>query len=378
MPRRRTLSVALIGTGFMAKAHSNAWRQAPHFFSLSADIRMATICGRQRAATKTAAEQFGWASFTTDWKEIIGDPIIDVIDICTPNDSHAPIAIAAARAGKAILCEKPLARSVTEAREMSQAVQRAGVINMVCHNYRRVPAIALARQIIKGGEIGDRIFHFHARYAQDWIASENFPMVWRLQSRVAGSGALGDIGAHIVDLARHLIGEIESVSAVSQTFIKRRRLSAGEHRRTGVVDVDDAVSVVGRFRKGALLNLEASRFVQGRKNQLTFEVNGSGGSLAFDLERMNHLQFFRSGDRPARQGFRDILVTESSHPYVGKWWPPGHIIGYEHSFAHTIADFVNAVATNKSIEPSFAEGLRNQLVLYAIAESARRGRSIQL
>jgi Predicted dehydrogenases and related proteins len=374
----RTLSVALIGTGFMAKAHSNAWRQAPHFFPLAADIRMATICGRDPARSKKAAEQFGWASSATDWEEVVADPLIDVVDICTPNDSHAPIAIAAARAGKAILSEKPLARNVNEARQMTQAVKRARVVNMVTHNYRRVPAIALAKEMIDAGEIGDRIFHFRARYAQDWIAGEDFPIVWRLRSRVAGSGALGDIGAHIVDLARYLVGEIESVSAVSQTFVSRRPERARQNGRKRMVDVDDAVSVVGKFRHGSLLNLEATRFAHGRKNQLAFEINGSAGSIGFDLERMNELRFFNQRDPAARQGFGDLLVTESSHPYVGKWWPPGHIIGYEHSFVHTIADFVNAVATNKSVEPSFLEGLKNQQVLDAIARSARRGGLIRL
>src|SRR5881227_3362255 len=224
MPKRRTLSVALIGTKFMGRAHSNAWRQAPRFFDLPADIRMAAICGRDRAGTVRAANRLGWERAVTDWKAIIADPVIDIVDICTPNDSHAEMAIAAAGAGKAILCEKPLARNVAEARRMVDAVRRARVPNMVCHNYRRVPAIALAKQMIEAGELGDRIYHFHARYAQDWISDEKFPLVWRLQSHFAGSGALGDIGAHVIDLARYLVGEINEVSAMSETFVKRRPL----------------------------------------------------------------------------------------------------------------------------------------------------------
>src|SRR5947208_14312431 len=262
MPKRSTFSVGLIGTKFMGKAHSNAWRQAPRFFDLAANIRMATICGRDRAATSRAANKLGWESSTTDWRTIVADPRIDIVDICTPNDLHAEIAIGAARAGKAILCEKPLAPGVREAERMVEAVRRARVVNMVCHNYRRVPAIALAKQMIEAGELGDRIYHFHARYAQVWIANEESPLVWRLRSRFAGSGALGDIGAHVIDLARYLVGEIDEVSAMSKTFVKRRPFET----KKGVwarVDVDDAVTVIGKFRSGALLNLEATRFAHG-------------------------------------------------------------------------------------------------------------------
>ena len=347
----------------MGRAHSNAWRQAPRFFDLPADIRMATICGRDRAGTSRAAKTLGWEKAVTDWEAIVADPIIDIVDICTPNDSHAEMAIAAARAGKAILCEKPLARNVPGARRMVDAVKRARVANMVCHNYRRVPAIALAKQMIDDGEIGHRIYHFRARYAQDWIADEDFPLVWRLQSKVAGSGALGDIGAHLIDLARFLVGEIAGLSAVSETFVKRRMT---ENRQLARVDVDDAVSVIGRFRNGAILNLEATRFAHGRKNQLAFEINGNGGSIAFNLEKMNRLRFYDATDSEHTRGFREIIVTEANHPYVGNWWPPGHIIGYEHSFVHTIADFVKAVVARKSIQPDFADGLKTQRVLDAI------------
>lgn len=371
MAKRRTLSVALVGTKFMGRAHSNAWRQAPRFFDLPADIRMAVICGRDPVFTRRAAKKLGWENSTTDWRGIVDDPLIDIIDICTPNDLHAEIAIAAARSGKAILCEKPLARTVAEAARMVAAVKRARTPNMICHNYRRVPAIALARQMIENGELGQRIYHFRARYAQDWIANEDFPMVWRLQKKIAGSGALGDIGAHIIDLARYLVGEIASVKAVSETFMKRRPRTAGARTR-GKVDVDDATAVIGKFRNGAILNLEATRFAYGRKNALSFEINGSGGSLCFDLEEMNRLRFYNAADPEHARGFREIIVTEPSHPFAASWWPPGHVLGYEHSFVHKIADFVNGVITKRRVRPDFADGLQTQRVLETIARSAEK------
>ena len=354
----------------MGKAHSNAWRQAPHFFDLPAGLRLKTICGRNRAAVKKAASKLGWEDFATDWRRLIGDPKIDIVDICTPNDSHCEIAVAAAKAGKAILCEKPLARNVGEAEKMLRAVEKARVVNMVCHNYRRVPAIVLAKEMIERGELGDRIFHFRARYAQDWIVDPNFPLVWRLQSDKSGSGALGDIFSHIVDLARYLVGEFSEVCAATETFVKQRPLKTGS-RKKGKVTVDDAVTIIGRFKNGGLASLEATRFASGRKNQLTLEINGSGGSLFFDLEEMNRLKFFNARDPKDRQGFRDIIVTEPTHPYIDKWWPPGHIIGYEHTFTHTIADFVKAVIAGKSVHPTFEAGLKNQRVLEKIARSAR-------
>ena len=368
MPKRRTLSVALIGTKFMGRAHSNAWRQAPRFFDLPADIRMVAICGRDHAGTRRAAKTLGWERAVYDWKAIMADSNIDIVDICTPNDSHAEIAIAAARAGKAILCEKPLARNSTEARRMVDAVKRSRIPNMVCFNYRRVPAVALTKEMIDTGEIGDRIYHFRARYAQDWIANENFPMVWRLQSKVAGSGALGDIGAHIIDLARFLVGEIAGVSAVRETFVKRRLT---KNRSYAKVDVDDAVNVVGKFKNGAMLSLEATRFAPGRKNQLSFEINGSRGSLAFDLEKMNRLRFYDARDPEYGRGFRDIIVTEPNHPYIKNWWPAGHVIGYEHSFVHTVVDFVDAIVTRRPAQPDFADGLKTQRILDLIRRAAR-------
>ena len=369
MKAKPTLSVGLIGYQFMGKAHSNAWRQAPRFLDLPAEVRMKTICGRNRAAVKKAAAKFGWEDAQTDWRRMIDDRKIDIVDICTPNDSHCEIAIAAAKAGKAILCEKPLARNVAEAEKMTRAVKQARVVNMVCHNYRRIPATVLMREMIERGEIGE-VFHFHARYAQDWIVDPKFPLLWRLQSNMAGSGALGDIGSHLVDLARYLVGEFKEVCAITETFVKQRPLKAGS-RTKGRVMVDDAMTMIGRFGNGALASLEATRFAPGRKNSITLEINGSAGSVFFDLEEMNRLRFFNRRDPQDRQGFRDIIVTESSHPYMDKWWPPGHIIGYEHTFVHTIADFVKAVVAGKSVQPTFEEGLKNQRVLDAVARSAR-------
>ncbi len=363
----------------MGKAHSNAWRQAPRFFDLPANVELHTICGRNEAAVRDAASTLGWQNVATDWRKVVADPEIDIVDICTPNDSHREIAVAAAEHGKAILCEKPLAMTVAECAEMAAAVKRARVVNMICHNYRRIPAIAMAKRMIERGDLGDRIFHFRARYAQDWIVDPEFPLVWRLQSKIAGSGAHGDIDAHIIDLARYLVGEIKEVCGLMETFIKKRPLmdaaggglTAKGGKKMGTVTVDDAVSWIGKFRNGAVANLEATRFALGRKNHITLEINGSAGSIAFDFEDMNRLKYFRADDPTDAQGFRDILVTDSSHPFAGAWWPPGHIVGYEHTFVNTFADFIIAVVAGRSVQPTFQDGLENQKVLEAIETSAR-------
>jgi predicted dehydrogenase len=270
MTGKRTLAVGLVGYKFMGKAHSNAWRQAPRFFDLPMHLRLKTICGRDAKAVREVAGKFGWESAVTNWRAVVDDPEIDIIDICTPNDSHAEIAIAAAKAGKAILCEKPLARNVAEAEKMVRAVKQARVVNMIRHNYRRIPAIALAKQMIEHGEMGDRIFHFRARYAQDWIVDPKFPLVWRLQSGTAGSGALGDIGSHIVDLARYFVGEHKEVCAAKETFVKQRPVKTGA-RQKGKVAVDDAVTIVGRFENGALASLEATRCNGGTRSVSSWE-----------------------------------------------------------------------------------------------------------
>jgi predicted dehydrogenase len=377
----RTFRVGLIGYRFMGKAHSNAWRQAPRFFNLKANVELHTLCGRHAASVQAARAQLGWQNAATDWQEVVESPLIDIVDIGAPNDLHAEIAIAAARNGKHILCEKPLALNVKQAEAMLAAAQKAKVVHMVCHNYRRIPAIALARKMIGEGALG-RIFHFHARYAQDWLVDPEFPINWRLQKETSGSGANGDINAHIIDLGRYLVGEFKEVCGLLNTFVAERPLAealAKGARKMGKVTVDDAALLIGRMENGVLANLEATRCAAGRKNHIEIEINGSKGSLYFDFEDMNRLKFFNGDDPKDRQGFRDILVTERGvQPYVGNWWPPGHLIGYEHTFVHTVADFVNACAEGKPVQPTFEDGLKNQRVLAAVEESNQKGRWIKL
>jgi predicted dehydrogenase len=380
----KSLVVGMIGYKFMGRAHSNAWRQADKFFKLKARPVLKTLCGRNPAAVREAADQLGWQQTANDWREVLADPEIDAVDINTANDTHAEIAIAAAKAGKHILCEKPLALTVKQCEAMVAAAKKAGITHMICHNYRRIPALALAKRMIDQGELGE-LYHYRARYLQDWIVDPKFPLVWRLQGKVAGSGAHGDINAHIIDAARYLVGEFESVSGLLHTFIKERPivedstgLSASGGRKMGRVTVDDAALALGRFRNGALANLEASRFALGHKNGMEIEVNGSKGSVMFNFEDMNRLKFYNNADPAAARGFRDIIVTEGAHPYAGAWWPPGHILGYEHTFVHTIVDFVNACATGKGVSPDFVDGLRNQQVLEAVATSAKSGAWVKL
>ncbi|HEY0697066.1 MAG TPA: Gfo/Idh/MocA family oxidoreductase [Micromonospora sp.] len=387
MSRRDSeLRVGMVGYAFMGAAHSQAWRTVNRVFDLPVRARMAVVCGREESRVAAAAEQLGWSAYTTDWRELIGRDDIDVVDICTPGDSHAEIAIAALAAGKHVLCEKPLANSVDEARLMVAAADRArsaGVRSMCGFNYRRVPAVALMRQLVASGRLG-QIRHVRAVYLQDWIVDPQFPLVWRLQKDKAGSGALGDIGAHIIDLTQYVTGQqITGVSAVTETFVKERPLPAsstglsanGDGAATGRVTVDDAAVFVARLDGGALASYEASRFATGRKNSLRVEINGSLGSVVFDLERLNELEFY-DGTRPgAEQGFTRILVTETEHPYMSAWWPPGHIIGYEHSFTHQMRDFLLAIDAGTDPEPSFADALQVQLVLDAVERSAELGSS---
>ncbi len=311
-----TIKVGLIGYKFMGKSHSNAYRQVSAFYDLPLQPEMTVLCGRDEAAVSSEAKRMGWQSYSTDWREVIARPDIGLIDISTPGDSHVDIAIAAAEAGKHILCEKPLANTLEEARKMQEAVERAGVIGMVNFNYRRVPAVQLAKQLIESGQLGE-IRHWRAVYLQDWIIDPEFPLVWRLQKDLAGSGALGDIGAHIIDLARFLVGDIEEVNGLLKTFIKERPipsevtgLSATASTERGEVTVDDAALVLARFANGAIGTFEATRFATGRRNRNSFEINGSRGSIVFDLERLNELQFFSLDDPQETQGFRTILVTE--------------------------------------------------------------------
>ncbi len=369
----KEIGVALIGYKFMGRAHSNAYRQVKPFFQPRLMPRLKVLCGRNAAAVAEAAERLGFEESATDWREVISRKDIGLVDICTPSDSHAEIAIAAAKAGKAVLCEKPLANSVKDAQAMLKAATRANVVHMVCHNYRRAPAVMLARRIIEEGRLG-RILHFRGAYLQDWLVDPAFPLTWRLRKEVAGSGALGDLAAHSIDLARFLVGEITEVTAALETFVKERPLP-DQPKRKGKVTVDDATAAVVRFANGALGTIEATRMAPGRKNYNRFEVNGSLGSLAFDLERLNELQVFFRADRADVQGFRTVLATEANHhAYVKAWWPPGHALGYEHTFVHTIYDLLEAIADHQVPRPSFADGLANQQVLAAIAKAARTRR----
>lgn len=373
----------MVGYSFMGATHSVAWRTAHRAFDLPMRPRMAALAGRNAEAAQTAADNLGWESVETDWRALLERADIDLIDICTPGDSHAEIAIAALEAGKHVLCEKPLANTVEEAERMVAAAEAAaakGVRSMVAFNYRRVPAASFARQLIADGKLGT-IRHVRAVYLQDWIVDPAFPLVWRLQKDRAGSGALGDIGAHIVDLAQYMTGDlITGVSATTETFVKERPLpqaSAGLSATAdsgvtemGAVTVDDAALFIGRFAGGALATFEATRFATGRKNQLRIEINGELGSVVFDMESMNELQYYDATEPAATAGFRRILVTEPDHPYMAAWWPPGHIIGYEHTFTHEIRDLVEAIATGSDIYPSFADGLRVQRVLEAVETSS--------
>ncbi|HEV3382361.1 MAG TPA: Gfo/Idh/MocA family oxidoreductase [Trebonia sp.] len=386
-PPERTIGVGMVGYGFMGRAHSHAWHTVGRAFpDVPVKPRLAAICGRDKAAASAAARTLGWESAETDWRALIERDDIDLIDISSPGDTHAPIAIAALEAGKHVLCEKPLANTLAEAEAMAAAADSAyagGTRAMVGFNYRRVPALALARQFIGDGRIGT-IRHFRAVYLQDWLVDPEAPMTWRMQAERAGSGALGDLGAHIVDLARYLTGSgIQDVSALTATFTAERPLAAVPSAGitppnpsadnavvgTGTVTVDDAALFTGRLAGGALASFEVTRCAPGRKNGLRLEVNGTEGSLAFDLERLNELEFFSLNDSGVCAGFRRILVTEPGHPYISAWWPPGHVLGWEHTFTHQAFDLLTAIAQGTQPAPSFRDGLEVQRVLDAVLRS---------
>lgn len=375
-----TLRVAMIGYGFMGAAHSQGWRTAPRVFDLPAEPEMAVVVGRTADAVADAAQKWGWTESATDWREVIARDDIDVVDIVTPGDSHAEIAIAALDAGKHVLCEKPLANTVAEAEAMAEAAERAaarGVRAMVGFTYRRVPAVTFLRNLIAEGAVGT-INQVRASYRQDWLVDPEMPLAWRLQKEHAGSGALGDIGAHAIDLAQFVTGlNLEKLSGTIDTIVKERPLldsgsglsgTAGAGK--GQVTVDDIAIFTGRFESGALASFEASRFATGRKNALQIEVSGDKGALAFDLEDLNSLQFYDRTAPVDRQGFRKILVTEAEHPYVSGWWPSGHMLGYEHGFSHQVKDLVEAIASGTDPHPTFGDGLRVQRVLDAVERSS--------
>jgi predicted dehydrogenase len=376
------IRVALLGTQFMGRAHSHAFRNVAAFFPVAAP-ELTVLCGTDRARTEAAAKRLGWREWSVDWKEVVARKDIDLVDVATPGDTHAPIVLAALTAGKHVICEKPLANTVAEAKAMRDAAARARVVNLCAFNYRRVPAIAHARAMIAAGELG-RIYHFRAQYLQDWILDPEFPLVWRLRQEKAGSGPHGDLNAHITDLARFLVGEITGVAGVRETFVKQRPLPEGEgelgaakqgkgKRPLGDVTVEDAALFLARFENGALGSFEATRFAAGRKNHLTFEVNGEHGTLAFDLERLNELQFYSTRDRATERGFRTIFATEPAFPFAGAWWPAGHMIGWEHSFTHEVFDVLTAIEKKGSVKPDFEDGYRCQAILDAVLRSTECG-----
>ena len=376
---KREIGVGLVGYKFMGRAHSNAYRQVARFFDVDPVPHMAAICGRDEAGVSEAAENLGWESYETDYRKLIARDDVELVDVVTPGNTHKEIVLAALEAGKHVLCEKPLANSLSEAREMVTAARNAGTVNMVCFNYRRAPAVQLARKLIEEGRLGE-IRHWRATYLQDFIMDPSFPLIWRLKREVSGSGALGDIGAHIIDLAQFVVGPISEVTGMTETFIKERPLeeasaglSASGGTETGEVTVDDAAAFLARFENGAIGTFEATRFAAGRRNQNSFEVNGSKGSVAFDLERMNELEVFFTEDDADVQGFRTVNVTEPDHPYTGAWWPPGHILGYEHTFIHTIKDLMDGIKRGESPAPTFEDGYRCQAVLDAVERSAASG-----
>ena len=385
----KTINVGLIGYGFMGKAHSNGYLSAPKYFRLKAEPVLKVVCGLEADVAAAFAEQWGWQSSTSDWREVVARDDIDLVDISTPNNVHKEIAVAAAKAGKHIVCEKPLAMNALEGEAMVKAVAAAKVVNMVNHNYRRVPAVGLAKQMIDAGELGE-IYHFRGVYLQDWIVDPKFPLVWRLRKELTGSGVHGDLNAHIIDLALWLVGPISEVTGMMKTFITERPLpseegslaatsggakSGGAKGRTkmGKVTVDDAAAFLARFKSGAVGTFEATRFALGRKNAQRFEINGSKGSIVFELERLNELQFYNNADPAGRHGFRLIQATDPGHPYIANYWPAGHILGWEHAFINAVADVINGIVDKKDVHPTFAEGLATQKVLDAVEQSANSG-----
>jgi len=382
---KKELGIGLVGYKFMGLAHSNAWMKVDKFFDLPAKPVMRAVCGRTQPDVGRFAKKWGWESVETDWRKLIERDDIDIIDITTPNNAHFDIAIAAAKAGKHVLCEKPLAMTVAEARKMVQAVKKNKVKHLIWHNYRKVPAVAFARELIEKGKIG-RIFHMRAQYLQDWIVDPKFPLVWRLRKELSGSGTHGDILAHIIDLGRFLVGEFDRVVGHMKTFIKERpleassdaRLSAKGAKKKGKVTVDDASMFLADFVNGAVGVFEATRFGTGHKNGEYIEINGEKGSLRWHFEDMNELWFFDNTEPREMQGFKRILVTEDVHPYVGAWWPPGHIIGYEHTFIHAAAEAIIGIAKNKPLTPDFVDGLRNQVMLDTVEKSAKTGKWLKV
>ena len=371
----KPLNIGLVGYGFMGRAHSNAFRKVSNFFDLEYQPVLKAVCGRDEAKVKAFADRWGYQSCEADWRKLIARKDIELIDIACPNDMHKDIAIAAAKAGKMILCEKPLSMDGPEGVKMVQAVEKAGVPNMVWYNYRRVPAVTLAKQLIDEGQLG-RIFHYRAKLLQDWTISKDLPQggagLWRLDVKVAGSGVTGDLLAHCIDTAVWLNGSIEKVNAMTETFIKQRK-----HSLTGKVEkvgIDDACAFLARFNNGSLATFESTRYARGHKALYTFEINGEHASIAWDLHDLHRLQYFDHRDEGRVRGWRSLHITDSDHPYMDKWWVPGLQIGYEHSFVHQVADFLEGVAKGKPASPTFRDALETQYICDAVLKSARTDR----
>ncbi|OWA37221.1 dehydrogenase [Saccharibacillus sp. O16] len=380
------VNVGMIGYKFMGKAHSNAYRALPMFLPDVPKPVMKAICGRDEQAVQAAGEQFGWESVETDWRSLVERSDIDLLDINAPSDAHKEIALAAAAAGKHIFCEKPLALSLADAKEMLEAAEQAGIKHMVGFNYRFAPAVRLAKKLIEEGRLG-KIYHFRGLFLQDWILDPDFPLVWRLQKEVAGSGSLGDLGAHTIDMARYLVGEFDEVVGMSETFIKERPLPTEMTGLTakgnadgprGPVTVDDAAIFMARFENGALGTFEATRFAAGHRSTNSFEINGSLGSVRFDFERMNELEVYFTSDDEDVQGFRRVLATDAAHDYMQAWWPAGHTIGYEHTVTHEVHELMKAIAEDRQPVPNFVDGVRCQAVLEAVERSAAEKRWVSL
>jgi myo-inositol 2-dehydrogenase/D-chiro-inositol 1-dehydrogenase len=375
MSSRKPLNVGIVGYGFMGRTHANAFRQVNQFFDVGYRPVLKAVCGRTEAGVKAFADQWGYQSFETDWRKLVERPDIDLIDIATPNDSHAEIAIAAANAGKMVMCEKPLGRNPAESLAMVNAVEAAKVANMVWYNYRRVPAVTLAKQLIDEGKLG-KIFHYRAKFLQDWTISRDLPQggtgLWRLDAEVAGSGVTGDLLAHCIDTALWLNGAIHTVTAMTETFIKER-----QHNLTGKVEpvkIDDASAFLARFDNGSLATFEATRYARGHKALYTFEINGEHASIFWDLHDLHRLQYFDHADEGRVRGWRSLHITDGDHPYMKHWWVPGLQIGYEHTFIHQVADFLDGLASGEAAAPTFRDGLATDYVTDAVLTSARTGR----
>ena len=371
----KTLNVGLIGCGFMGRTHSNASRKVNNFFDLEYQPVLKVVCDLDEARAKAFAARWGYESYETDWRKLIARKDIDLVDITLPNDMHQAVAVAAAQAGKMILCEKPLARNGPEGLKMVRAVEKAGVPNMVSYNYRRIPAVTLAKQLIDEGRLG-RIFHYRAKFLQDWTISKDLPQggpgLWRLDAKVAGSGGTGDLLAHCIDTALWLNGSLGSVSAMTETFIKQRKHTvSGKVEKVGI---DDACAFLARCKNGSLATFEATRYARGHKALYTFEINGEHASIFWDLHDLHRLQYFDHRDEGRLRGWRSIHVTDGDHPYMDKWWVPGLQIGYEHSFVHQLADFLDGLAKNKPASPTFRDALETQYVCDAVLKSARTSR----